>query len=1107
MFGYYQIVQKMAKILTISEQLHVYKEIENLFEGLTKAQRESIIDSLGLSDIFDGNGGLAPMYSLDIISDSEYFLNPGISHTINLSTKLYNYSNEIDADRVIEWKWTRISGDSSDDTWIRVDRNITITDEDLTNRIKDNFVSFTCQATLDDGTKIYDTVRFSNSLTLSSVQIQSTSNMFLGNSPAKILFTAVVKGFTATQYSWFLNNTLVSSTRSYDMPNSAIADNSIGNLRLEAKDAKGNIHTDTRSISKLKEAKDGEPGVPGPIGPGGKPTYTWIKYADNDEGTEDFSEYPVKLDGSFRQYIGYAYNKESPLESDNPADYQWAKYVGDQGIPGENGYMWITYSQWPEGLDTNGTVDVSEDPYDEVAEEYMVYMGIAYNKQEQQEPNFNAMTQAEFKEVGFLWAKIKGEDGHTAYVVDLSNEVAGIPTDSDGKVISDTSYLGATGILSLSYGNTIVPGSEWFADAVASDSSIKFTFQRDNNTGKYTFALTSINGLVSDSGSIVFTVKSQETNPKEIGKATFSFTKMKGIAAYNIVTSRSEIKVTPQTDGSVIIDPTKLTVKVMKNTGIDYKETLEGSLNYRYSWDKTGDGNPFDPPTEDGTYTLNVSNANNPSHIEIFYYHPIVNNKIVDRETIPFVRDGSTGSPGEDGTSSELRYRKSSGDTVIPPLDKTKPIPDGWELLPQSLTAGEALWMIKSTKKSNGSLVGTWSDPVKLNGASGIPGDRGPSPRMLEWVVGYTYVNNNDFRDYVLFRSEDPVYDGWYVPTGKTAVANVGVPDTLIFTKQPFTDSGMFGTLIAEGANIGGLILRNQQLKSQAETNGKPNILINGKTGVADFVGAKLQNSTFSSGQTGSQRIEISSNKNAMEFYLDGKNNPSVTVAASDNASGGNNAIENPMVETRGIVRGTSTSTSFMSNSGLFSNGSNMYFWSSSAGGPNNSACVVGLYQENDDDTNSFDNSQGVIRAAVVGRHYYEKNEGKTFGGYFSSILYGGKYQEFMNMPTANGTYNANISCSLYICTANSGTTVLNLPLMATLNTSGNWNRHLVGFILEVVMYADNADVRIVSQNGSTSIYLGTTNAGEIKMLNSGVMKMLWNGTQWIPLFTKNFGT
>ena len=31
-------------------------------------------------------------------------------------------------------------------------------------------------------------------------------------------------------------------------------------------------------------------------------------------------------------------------------------------------------------------------------------------------------------------------------------------------------------------------------------------------------------------------------------------------------------------------------------------------------------------------------------------------------------------------------------------------------------------------------------------------------------------------------------------------------------------------------------------------------------------------------------------------------------------------------------------------------------------------------------------------------------------------------------MPTANGTYNANISCSLYICTANSGTTVLNLP-------------------------------------------------------------------------------
>jgi len=38
-----------------------------------------------------------------------------------------------------------------------------------------------------------------------------------------------------------------------------------------------------------------------------------------------------------KYYIGFAYNKEVPTESNNPADYQWSKYKGDDGKDGTDG--------------------------------------------------------------------------------------------------------------------------------------------------------------------------------------------------------------------------------------------------------------------------------------------------------------------------------------------------------------------------------------------------------------------------------------------------------------------------------------------------------------------------------------------------------------------------------------------------------------------------------------------------------------------------------------------------------------------------------------------------------------------------------------------------
>lgn len=62
----------------------------------------------------------------------------------------------------------------------------------------------------------------------------------------------------------------------------------------------------------------GEQGVPGPAGDDGKPTYTWIMYADNVMGNG------MSPDPKGKQFIGFAYNKNTETPSKNPKDYTWS---------------------------------------------------------------------------------------------------------------------------------------------------------------------------------------------------------------------------------------------------------------------------------------------------------------------------------------------------------------------------------------------------------------------------------------------------------------------------------------------------------------------------------------------------------------------------------------------------------------------------------------------------------------------------------------------------------------------------------------------------------------------------------------------------------------
>lgn len=96
--------------------------------------------------------------------------------------------------------------------------------------------------------------------------------------------------------------------------------------------------------------------IKGADGEDGKPSYTWIKYASMPNG-EDMSDSPdsvpwidtdgnticdtagnpIYLEPEYVAYIGIANNKDTPTESDNPADYTWTRYKGADGENGSDG--------------------------------------------------------------------------------------------------------------------------------------------------------------------------------------------------------------------------------------------------------------------------------------------------------------------------------------------------------------------------------------------------------------------------------------------------------------------------------------------------------------------------------------------------------------------------------------------------------------------------------------------------------------------------------------------------------------------------------------------------------------------------------------------------
>lgn len=131
-------------------------------------------------------------------------------------------------------------------------------------------------------------------------------------------------------------------------------------------------------------------GANGVDGDDGKTYYTWVKYADNENGLN------MSDDPTGKKYIGLAYNQTTPTESNNAGNYTWALFRGADGIDGADGkdgtstYFYVRYS-----ANSNGA-NMTTSPQSDTE-----YMGVCST----------TSTTAPTSASSYTWTKVKGQQG------------------------------------------------------------------------------------------------------------------------------------------------------------------------------------------------------------------------------------------------------------------------------------------------------------------------------------------------------------------------------------------------------------------------------------------------------------------------------------------------------------------------------------------------------------------------------------------------------------------------------------------------------------------------------------------------------------------------
>lgn len=162
----------------------------------------------------------------------------------------------------------------------------------------------------------------------------------------------------------------------------------------------------------ITDVMDGEDGQDGTT------YYTWFKFADDEYGNGMSSSPEGK------EYLGIAYNKETPVMSNNPEDYQWARITGEgvPGKPGDDGKTYYTWVRYADDASGNGMSDSPNGKY---------YIGFAYNKEVPTESS---------NPTDYQWSKYKGDDGQDGVGIESITKYYLASEKSTGITISSSGW-------------------------------------------------------------------------------------------------------------------------------------------------------------------------------------------------------------------------------------------------------------------------------------------------------------------------------------------------------------------------------------------------------------------------------------------------------------------------------------------------------------------------------------------------------------------------------------------------------------------------------------------------------------------------------------------
>lgn len=283
----------------------------------------------------------------------------------------------------------------------------------------------------------------------------------------------------------------------------------------------------------------------------------------------------------------------------------------------------------------------------------------------------------------YHWQDVSGEDGESAIVADLDNEIESIALSYDGRTESAWEF---SPVVSMWYGLKKLTLDSLTTKLVG--NTINSVHVVSNvSTGKVTVSIDN-NSLV-DSFQVEITVKATVKEQSYIKQVVFSVNCVKAgtpgedVTLYSLKPSVSVI----HKDKNGNLDPVSITCKKLKTVGSTQEETQDGVLKYKI----------------DSGSLLNYSGAIDCSRISSkIHFEYSVDGVLWDTEDVFIILDGKDGKDGDDGDTPYIIESKTKTEYAI---TTNTEVPTSWSPTPVEGIPGQYLWIRITYTWSNGSTT------------------------------------------------------------------------------------------------------------------------------------------------------------------------------------------------------------------------------------------------------------------------------------------------------------------------------------------------------------------------------------------------------------------